>query len=81
MFDGFKCGDFYFDPLRKTERWTLMSEREHLAPTDIICIICLVLLAALYALTRETDIRAVFLGLVMFTAGRLSKKNGIVPAN
>lgn len=51
-----------------------MTEREHLNPTDVLCIVALVLLAALFALTREADLKAAFLGLILFLAGRQSKK-------
>lgn len=50
------------------------STREFLAPTDILSIVALVLLAALYSLTREPDLKNAFLGLAMFLAGRTSKK-------
>ena len=51
-----------------------MSEhREYLAPTDIICIIFVVVLAGLYALTREPDFKVALLGLILFQTGRLSK--------
>jgi hypothetical protein len=49
-------------------------KREYLAPTDIICIVAMILLAGLYALTREPEIKQGFLGLVLFLAGRQSTK-------
>ena len=47
--------------------------REHLAPTDILCLAAMILVAALYGLTREPDLKQAFLGLVVFLAGRTSK--------
>lgn len=47
--------------------------REHLAPTDILCLVAMVLVAGLYGLTREPDLKQAFLGLVLFLAGRQSK--------
>lgn len=49
------------------------SQREHLAPTDILCLVGLILVAGLYALTREADLKSAFLGLLVFLAGRQSK--------
>ena len=51
-----------------------MSERERLTPTDILCMVGMILMAALYALTREPDLKAGFMGVVLFLAGRYSKK-------
>jgi hypothetical protein len=50
------------------------TKREFLAPTDILCIVAMILTAGLYALTREPDLKTSFLGLVLFLAGRQSKK-------
>lgn len=50
------------------------TKREHLAPTDVLCLVAMVLLSALYALTREPEIKGALLGLVLFLAGRQSKK-------
>lgn len=49
------------------------SRREHLAPTDILCIIAMILIAGLYGLTREPDLKQALLGMVLFLAGRQSK--------
>lgn len=48
--------------------------REHLKPTDIIAIVGMVLLAALYGITRESDLKMGLLALILFQTGRLSVK-------
>jgi len=50
------------------------TPREHLQPTDILCLVAMVLIAGLYGLTREPDLKQAMLGLVLFLAGRQSKK-------
>lgn len=52
----------------------MTNSREHMAPTDWLCIVAMVLMAALYGITREVDLKSGFLGLVLFLAGRQSKK-------
>lgn len=52
----------------------MIQKREFLQPTDILCLVAMVLLAGLYGLTREPDLKSGFLGLVLFLAGRQSKK-------
>lgn len=47
--------------------------REHIAPTDIVCIVFVVVLATLYGITRDPDFKMALLGLVLFATGRLSK--------
>lgn len=49
-------------------------KREFLAPTDILCLTAMIVLAGLYALTREPELKQSLLGLVLFLAGRQSKK-------
>ena len=51
-------------------------KREYFKPVDVLCIVAMVLTASLYALTREPDLKAGFLGLVLFLAGRQSKREG-----
>ena len=52
-----------------------MSEhREYLAPTDIVCLVFVAVLAVLYAITREPDFKTALLGLIVFQSGRLSAK-------
>jgi len=51
-----------------------MTERQYLAPTDILCLVAMILVAGLYALTRDNDLKTAFLGLIVFLAGRQSKK-------
>lgn len=50
------------------------ARREHLAPTDIVGIVAMILLSGLYALTREPELKQALLGLVIFLGGRQSKK-------
>jgi hypothetical protein len=52
----------------------MTDPREHLAPTDWLCIVAMVLMSALYAITREPELKQAFLGLILFLAGRQSKK-------
>jgi hypothetical protein len=49
------------------------SLHARLQPADLLGLIGLVVLAALYALTREDDLKAGLLSLVMFLAGRQSQ--------
>lgn len=50
--------------------------REHIAPTDIVCIVFVVVLAILYGITRDADFKVALLGLILFQSGRLSKTMG-----
>lgn len=54
----------------------MTDSREHLTPTDIVAMLCIVVLAGLYAVTREAELKTALLALVLFQTGRLSKRNG-----
>lgn len=55
-----------------------MTTKEHLSPTDIICIVAMCLLSGLYAYTREADLKTTLLGVILFFMGRVSKANGLI---
>ena len=45
-----------------------------LQPTDIICMLALVLLTVMFVITRDPDIKSALLGLIVFLGGRQSKR-------
>jgi hypothetical protein len=54
----------------------MTNTREYLTPTDIVAMLSIVVLGALYAVTREPELKTALLALVVFQTGRLSKRNG-----
>jgi hypothetical protein len=57
---------------------TKQEARERLQPTDIICLVSMGLLAGLYAITREPDLKSAFLALIVFVGGRQSKVSSML---
>jgi hypothetical protein len=50
---------------------------ERIQPADVLGVIGLVVIAILYGITREDDLKAGLLSLVMFLAGRQSQKTAV----
>lgn len=53
------------------------STREYLAPTDWLCLVALLVVAGLYAYTKEGDWKVVVIALVGMISGRVSKRAGL----
>jgi len=52
-----------------------MARREHLAPTDILCIIAFCGAVVLYTITKEAEWKTVIVGLIGMFAGRQTRLN------